>query len=278
MRITQLLANSRLFLLLFLVPPAAMWAHMDHSGGWLLPTVIALYACTRFAIFDTKTLRAGKRQRLSFTRNPHAGDPSITEMLGTYCLILLAVALLVTLFVAPGVAVLWILVSVLTLPLMSGVGSRVGTRISRWSMFLSEIAEPGLLILLPALWLSGYAGTNVQPGMWTITLLCALAMCAYLLTCLIRDAGEDRTDGQITTPTVLGTHTATLLLMLVLVVMQFTGAIGLTPEAGLFTTITPAATALGGMMTLYAVLTGADDAAPRIMLLTQIALILSFIA
>ncbi len=287
MRITRLLSSTRLILLLFLVPPAAMWARSEGSGGWLLPIALALFALVHFAIFDTKTLSNGHRQRLGFTRNPGAGDKAITVMWGTYCLALFAIVTLVLLFAAPRVGLFWLVVGAIALPLTGGVGAYAGPSMRRRRMLWSEITNPFALLILPAAWVAirtvaSETGEPVTQGLvvgaWTITLLCALSLCAYLMTCLIRDASEDASAGQITTPTLLGRHSATVLLLLTLVAMQMIGAFSTTTGAGAFSWITPAACALGGMATLYAVATDSDDAAPNIMLLTQAALILSFIA
>ncbi|GAB4554475.1 MAG: hypothetical protein Tsb0013_17130 [Phycisphaerales bacterium] len=293
LRLTRLLASTRLVPLLFLVPPAAMWARGEHTGGFLLPTALALFACAHLAIFDTKTLGAGRRQRLGFTRHPDAGDRSITELWGTYCLALLALVVLILLFAAPRVGVFWLVLSLIALPLTGGIGSDAGPSIRRRRMLLCELADPFAMLLLPAWWIASrtveFEATDAQgvvtletmpvglsAGAWTITWLCALAFAAYLLACQLRDRGEDLSEGQVTTPTLLGRGTASVLLMLLLVVMQIVAAGALTPAGGSFTWLVPGATAIGGMAALYAIATDADDAAPLILVLMQALLIVSF--
>ena len=287
-RLLAFLFTTRLTVLLFLVPPAAMWARTDGSGGFLLPTVLALLACAHFALFDAKTLGAGKRRRLALTRNNAPGSGEASSLWATYCIALLALCVLVLLFVSPRVGLFFLVISAIALPLTGGVG--VGA--TRRRMLLSELADPFAFLVLPAWWIASTpvvieavdaegsatfvtetAGLVQRAG--TVTWLCALTFGVYLLACQLRDAGEDTSDGQVTTPTLLGQRTAGVLLLLMLAVLQLFAANAVTDQGGGFSMLVPAVVAIGGMTTLYAIATNADDAAPTLALLTQALLIIA---
>lgn len=289
LRLIQVLSSTRLLLLLFLVPPAALWARSEGSGGFLLPTALALFACVHFGIFDTKTIDAGKRQRLGFTRHPLAGAREASSLWATYCLALFALVVVILLIASPHVGLFFLVLGAIALPLTGGIG--VGTTKRR--MLLCEIANPFAMLLLPAWWVAStpvaldpetleegaeavVRGAGLVPGAMTVTWICALTFSAYLLACLIRDVGEDTSDGQITTPTLLGKRTAGVLMMLILAVTQIVAAGAITSSGGAFSVLVPAITAIGGMSALYAIATDAEDAAPTLLLLTQALLIVSF--
>lgn len=293
MQLTRLIASTRLVYLLFLLPPAFLWAMNEGSGGVLVPLALALFAFVHLGIFDTKTLRAGRRQRLAFTRSPGAATAAITAPWATWCALLLAVVTIILLLVATRVGLLVLILGAIVLPLTGGVGADAGP-IKRKRMLWAELAYPFGFLILPAWWIGSYKVVEIvtpaegvtdsivtdfplTPETWTITWLCALMLCAYLLTCQIRDQSEDASEGQITTPTLLGRTATTALLLLVLFAVQMVAARGLDPITAGFGLLTPAFAALGGLVALWAVASEADDAAPKIVLLTQLGLLVSFL-
>lgn len=118
--------------------------------------------------------------------------------------------------------------------------------------------------------LAGPQRAGLTPTALGVTLMSALLLCAYVLSCLIRDAGEDRTDGQVTTPTLLGRQLAIGFAMLALVGAQVVAVLhisggGLGWGAGVIACV-------GGMSALWALAQEADDSAPALVLVTQLAL------
>ena len=286
MRLTRLIASTRLVFLLFLLPPAILWSQSTGAGGAWPAIALCLLALAHLAIFDTKTLAAGSRARLGFTRHPLAHDRAIASLWAMYTTVALAIVLVLMLVFETRLALFFLVASLIVLPLTGGVGAGAGTRHVRARRLLTcEVTHPFAALLLPAFIVASGAHTIVvddevvtipvtlSPLAWGVTWLSALTLSAYLLACMIRDRGLDRTDGQVTTPTLLGRHGAVALAFLVLVTLQIV-AIAIMVPAGL-SPATPAVAAVGGMATLWCLAQEGDDSAPILILLTQALLVAS---
>ncbi len=281
MKLLQLIASTRTLLLFFLFPASLAWAQTEGSGGiWFVLAHTGLILA-HLAIFDTKSLASGHRQRMALTRDRAACLTGITERWAIFSGGILALGIVGLLFAAPGKALAFVIAAAVVLSFTGGVGRGATPIGARQRMFLAEVLSPFWMLVLPAWYvavgtISGEGGESLTPGLtpnaWAATWLCALTLGAYFLVCIIRDQPEDAGAGQATTATLLGRSGAILGLFALFGAAIIVSAMHTVSDAAL-PWLAPAIVGIGGMATIWAVAQDGDDAAPALVFLTQLGVV-----
>lgn len=268
--VLRFLETTRLYLLIFTLPPAILWFSTTPAADAAVPsafvaTIIilahSLLILLHATSFDVLTLRAGATPRLALSANPESWNLDNAERLRVVYALLLGVCILLLLVTsitaAAAVAVAGILVGLLT----GGINDE--TR--RWRMMFSEVLWPGLMLLTPMIILGWmYSGISEQALAITApaTGVAAVALAAYVLLCLIRDQSIDAGDRLPTTATLLGRAGVTTILFVLLCLAIVLTSRGVGWEWWHWPTAS--ITGIGALAVFWCVSSGSEDSAPAL--------------
>ena len=285
--ILSLLESTRLYLLVYTLPYALLWLRSgpgetfvaDGSGethvvglggaGVLLVIAHAALVLLHATTLDARTLWAGGRPRLALARDADEWIPPVVEFTRIAAAGALVVVTIPLLFLATWPALLVVLFAAGILLLTGGVAEE--GRPAR--MLFAEILWPLAMLILPLAVFSGLADAReapLTPGAVSATTLGVLALCAYVLLCLIRDLPADAGEGRPTLATALGRAGATVVLFAVLAAFVVIGAHG--AGAGRWPWAVGALAGVAAMVALWAVADDAEEIAPTLWTIANLAL------
>lgn len=288
--IWRILVSIRWPLLVFVLPPALLWAMtMDHAGGWVSVATLACLTLLWGAMVDGQFLTLGEDPRLALRedrdRFHYESVQLLRTLLGAASLVLSIVLLVLSW--AMGVTALIGLVVLVLMGLLDG-GRRRPRR-----FWVSELIVPVAAVGLPLAIASlsaraalaealrrdgGVDDQQVREAMASISVIPAgvlegvilfgLMLGGFVLLLLLRDQAKDAGDGYQTTPTLLGREASAALLTLGMIAAVAVASVGV--ASGVWAWMAPVVVGGGAMCVVWLHAWRADGQAAFLWALTQV--------
>ncbi len=224
--IIRLLESTRLYLLVFTLPPALVWfgfaGNADAgigAAGILLVAAHALLVLFHVTSFDASTLAWGASPRLGMTGDREHWEPGLVDRVRMVYAALTGLIVAVLFFAAifSPVSFWWVLLVLGALILVGVLTGGADRPSRRWRMMFAEVLWPGLMLIVPLVlagWLLGDGDVGRRSP--AVTGVSSLLLAGYVVLCLLRDEALDFGEGQRTLATVLGRGGAAVVLFLLL--------------------------------------------------------------
>lgn len=222
--ISRVLESTRLYLLVFTLPPAMVWFGLGGEGsggvdfrtaGLLLVIAHSLLVLFHVTSFDAATLNWGGVPRLGMTGNRDHWDPDLVDRARMVYAALIGLVTAVLLF-ANWRSALVVLIALILVGWLTGGATKTSRR---WRLLFAEVLWPGVMLLAPMVlagWLVGARHGGLGTLSPPVTGLFAILLAGYVLMCLVRDESLDLGEGQNTVAVALGRGGAAVVLFLLL--------------------------------------------------------------
>lgn len=232
--ILRVLESTRLYLLVFTLPPAMVWFGMGGTtsegvgfgaAGFLLVFAHSLLVLFHVTSFDAATLSWGGVPRLGMTGDRDHWDPDLVDRARMVYAALVGLVTAVLLF-ASWRSALVVLIALILIGWLTGGATK---RSRKWRLLFAEVLWPGLMLLVPMVlagWLVAARHAGLAELSPPVTGLFALLLAGYVLMCLVRDEALDLGEGQRTLTVALGRGGAVVVLFLLLSALMIVSSRG----------------------------------------------------